>query len=717
MNIGSLIRGLLGDTKPGEAKALDLKEGQVVRGVVLSVSDSGKEAVVQIQGTPVRAELEAPVQAGQAMTLQVAPPNEEGLPVLKPYLSGNSVAAGLTMGEALETLGLTDVKGGKEIVQAMQSGGLPLTKESAAQLKTILDAKPSAVPVQEWLESAVISLKRGLPVTPESVKGIQQAVFGPPLHELLSNLEEQVMQLIGQLEDEAVAAKPQTAQNQTLLNGQAAAGAETASLKEAKQGTASGTGNPAGQAAQDGTTDAATDNAAVGNKANTGEGAGRAEGKAASPNTPNPGLAEPDILLAESGSNTAASRLTDTAGKQQPAHGAAVAGMQPADTETSAGGSVAAPTGGQAGDPVQEGSGQDAARNNAAVRAAGAGGNPAEAASLSAAAADPPPEGPAARAAAAENPRLRDGASPQADAAPGQARPAGEEAARAVPARPEALLAKLQGVLAELRDTLPQLADGTPPQSAAGTAAARSENAAGQNAAAAGQPQQDQAAQGGAWVAKVLKLLGAEHEQLAVRAGAQHAGAADADAQGGAARAAETVKGLLLQAMDSSVLPPALKDTAGQLVQNLTGQQLLLNTDRTAPFAQVTLFLPLKGPDGTETASVHIQSRRGRKGELDASNCRLWFDLDMKAIGRTLVDVQVVDRIVSLKLHNDESWARDLFETTRDQIQTAVEGIGYQLSSLKAEPLPVKNGDSLVKAHGTPSDYIPDSYRGVDYRV
>lgn len=87
MNIGSMIRGLLGDSKPGAAKSLELKEGQVVRGVVLSVSDSGKEAVVQIQGTPVRAELETPLQVGQTMNLQVAPPGEGGLPVLKPVSS------------------------------------------------------------------------------------------------------------------------------------------------------------------------------------------------------------------------------------------------------------------------------------------------------------------------------------------------------------------------------------------------------------------------------------------------------------------------------------------------------------------------------------------------------------------------------------------------------------------------------------------------------
>jgi hypothetical protein len=104
MNIGTLIRGLLGDQKPGAAKSLELKEGQVVRGVVLSVSDSGKEAVVQIQGTPVRAELETPLLPGETMNLQVGPPGEGGLPVLKPVSLGETaLVTPQSMGEALES--------------------------------------------------------------------------------------------------------------------------------------------------------------------------------------------------------------------------------------------------------------------------------------------------------------------------------------------------------------------------------------------------------------------------------------------------------------------------------------------------------------------------------------------------------------------------------------------------------------------------------------
>ncbi|MBW7462294.1 hypothetical protein K0U00_50405, partial [Paenibacillus sepulcri] len=101
-------------------------------------------------------------------------------------------------------------------------------------------------------------------------------------------------------------------------------------------------------------------------------------------------------------------------------------------------------------------------------------------------------------------------------------------------------------------------------------------------------------------------------------------------------------------------VPQALKDTAQQLVQHITGQQLLLTPERTASlFSHVTLFIPMQGQDGSQTASVHIQTRRGRKGELDAENCRLLFDLRMNTLGETVVDVQVVNKIVSLNLWND----------------------------------------------------------------
>ncbi|MFH0071217.1 hypothetical protein ACFRAK_29385, partial [Peribacillus sp. NPDC056705] len=180
----------------------------------------------------------------------------------------------------------------------------------------------------------------------------------------------------------------------------------------------------------------------------------------------------------------------------------------------------------------------------------------------------------------------------------------------------------------------------------------------------------------------------------------------------------DTLKGVLLQVMASQDTPPALKEAAQQLVQHLTGQQLLLNTDRTAPFAQVTMFIPLHGADGEQTASVHIQSRRGQKGALDAANCRLLFDLDMKFLGPTLIDVQVVDRIVSLQFRNDHEIAAELFEGRRQELTAAVESIGYQLLSVRTEPLPVASKASIeLDVQGTAAEFTPQAYKGVDLRI
>ncbi|KAI7248677.1 hypothetical protein KC345_g11832, partial [Hortaea werneckii] len=119
------------------------------------------------------------------LNLQVGKPGEGGLPVLKPVSLGEAaLASPQSMGEAIESLGLANSKAGREIIQAMQSGGLTLTKETAAKLDAVMNAKPPGVPASEWLEAAVISVKRGLPVTAETVKGLQQAVFGPKLHQL-----------------------------------------------------------------------------------------------------------------------------------------------------------------------------------------------------------------------------------------------------------------------------------------------------------------------------------------------------------------------------------------------------------------------------------------------------------------------------------------------------------------------------------------------------
>ncbi|MGG3455658.1 flagellar hook-length control protein FliK, partial [Paenibacillus rhizolycopersici] len=205
-------------------------------------------------------------------------------------------------------------------------------------------------------------------------------------------------------------------------------------------------------------------------------------------------------------------------------------------------------------------------------------------------------------------------------------------------------------------------------------------------------------------------------DETVAAAARNNGGSVGTSATGTAAH--ETLKGLLLQVMASDDLPAPLQEAARQLVQQLTGQQLLLNTDRTAPFAQVTMFLPFVGPDGRQTAAVHIESRRGRKGELDPNNCRLWFDLQMKALGQIMVDVQVADKKVLLKIYSEKEATGAFLESRQAEVSLALEGAGYRLLSLKAEPLIQPTSAEGAEADfSLPMSYAPSVYKGVDYRV
>ncbi|HEY0828482.1 MAG TPA: hypothetical protein VGE40_10335, partial [Bacilli bacterium] len=242
-------------------------------------------------------------------------------------------------------------------------------------------------------------------------------------------------------------------------------------------------------------------------------------------------------------------------------------------------------------------------------------------------------------------------------------------------------------------------------------------------------------------ISRMLKAVGLEHENQVVKSLGNlqlHNGKIDSNLLFAAVQSGEnieiplfqrdttnitnTLKSLLLQLSSANELPPALKENMQQLLQQVTGQQLFAIPDRTSMFSHITLFLPLTNANGEQTASVHVQSRRGKKGELDANNCRLLFDLHMKVLGETIVDVQVVNRIVALQVHNDHPFISEILESNRKEIAAAVEKVGYQFLSMKSNPFPAKeNTDGSLEKHEVSNTaaslYGSKPYKGVDVRI
>ncbi len=685
MNIGSLFRGMMGDSKPGEAKQMELKEGQVVRGVVTSVSEDGQEAVVQIQGVKVRARLEAPLQQGETTLLQVQPPGKDGMTVLKPVTASQTPIPPSTMNDLLDSFQLPDTKDNREMLTQMRAAGIALTADNVKSIQTSMAQKPASVSVGEWVQSAAVAIQRGLPVTGQSVAGLQQAIFGPPLHESLDQMQNLLRTILPQLQSGTTATLNEAADGANMPPVQASTA--TPSGSTAANEPHASTTNPNGQQAVPTGANAASGNATATIVAKLQQVLQQIN-DLLPPSTG--GTSNP--VAGNAGQQATATASTATA-EQTPANGTnAGNAAQPATANFNAPSSSTSPWLGQ----LLKLMGTEYEQQS--VRAA---------LTLTAQHADAAKEQGTANPAGATNAQ-------QAATQAGGERIVANPNQPAIPTPPT--VPNAPTVNQPLPATAASLSDAPDTPTAATNPAQAQASAEGKVAVSA----TNQAANA-VNASSLLAPQTADGRTDALPHPA-HMTTHAAAAEEALSKAQDTLKGLLLQLSVADDAPPMLKDAAQQLVQQLTGQQLLLNTDRTAPFAQVTMFVPFNGPDGQETASVHIQSRRGSKGELDASNCRLWFDLDMKALGHTLLDVQVTDRIVSLKVHNDLEQLGPVIENKRQEVAEAIAGLGYQLLSLHVAPLPVRNtADNLIGTAGNMGELIdqfaPSEYKGVDMKI
>ncbi|WP_424765808.1 hypothetical protein [Paenibacillus sp. sgz302251] len=615
MNISQMMRSFLGEAAASDSRAVELKVGQIVRGVILQVMENN-EALVQINGVQVRAKLELPLQVGQSAMLQVQPQSSGAMITLKQVEPG---AVGLpddTFKEWAKQLSLPEQKWAVEIVKDLRREGVILNREVAGAFQRAAAAMPAGIDAEQWMQASAAAFKRGLPMTGATVAAFHQVMFGSSTHELLDALQQQL-----------------------AVNGSSRAdGAEQKQLNQA--------------AARVLTL-----------------------------------LAEGSELLRSAVSQgvnfPAQAQAADSSGKPSTVAAQAQAGMPArADSMTS----------GNASMPVTEAMDRNEATGQPFSRTAGS---------------QPNWLGHMMKWLGVDHElQLTKAWSTDAQHVQGAS---SQKSPPAVEVNASAATAA-----AEQNRAVASAAS-------AGTAQAANVNTA-QNAAAL------QESQAGAEEQHVKVVELRQHaDRAAVLPATQLAASVDGGSAGDQVQQTqqESLKSALLSLIASDDTLPAVKDTAQQLVQQITGQQLLLTPERNSSLlTHVTMFIPLQSPDGNQTASVHIQTRRGAKGELDASNCRLLFNLSMNTLGDTMVDVSVTDKIVSLNLWNDHPAIASLAEGSRAEIADSLHQAGYQLLSLRTKPLPKAGEPQTDAATATKEQQPPElspfsssRYKGVDYRI
>ncbi|KRE39825.1 hypothetical protein [Paenibacillus sp. Soil522] len=607
MNISQMMRSFLGEASSADSRAIELKVGQIVRGVILQVMENN-EALVQINGVQVRAKLEIPLQVGQSAMLQVQPQSGGALVMLKQVEPG---AVGLpedTFKEWAKQLALPEQKWAALLVKDLRKEGVILNCEVAQVFQQTASAMPEGGDAKQWMQAAAATFKRGLPMTGATVGAMQQVMFGRSAHELLETLQQQLSSIAADT-DGVTAAKPLPHAAARVL----------ALLTEGMELLRGATSSSASEALR-------------------ASGAGSKEAAAAKPQN---------------------AQLTRT----------------------------------------------DLPQGSAAVLAAGEEGSGQQAMPQAARAAASPPNwlGQMMKWMGVDH-ELQLAKAVTMDTQSSQQAPA--------------LQSQTASAVAAVK---PSAASPNHPSPQIVPAVEVSSKEAAQTVITA------QGSTGDAEDQQSMKIQELKHSAERAAAAVISAVAEGMPAAGSSSPAQqESLKSALISLVSAENTPPAIKETAQQLVQQITGQQLLLTPERNSSvLTHVTMFIPLNNTEGKQTASVHIQTRRGRKGELDSSNCRLLFNLSMNTLGDTMVDVNVMDKIVSLNLWNDHPAISMLAESSRSEIAGSLQQAGYQLLSLRTKPLP-KAGEQRLEETGAAaknqqlpemSAFSSNRYKGVDYRI
>lgn len=620
------------------------------------------EALIQINGVQVRAKLEMPLSQGQSALLQVQPESNGSLIVLKAVEQSASGLLDDTFRDFAKMLGLPDQRWTLDLIKDLRKEGFPFNRATARAFQDAAAAMPQGADQEQWMTAAAATFKRGLPMTAATISSMGQTMFGKPVHELLDSLQRQLGEFLAGGQENNGGAD-------ALATRQA--GARVLSLLE--QGNALLRGAFSSQDAL---------------------AAGTTIGGNGSPITP----AKEGILSGGNFAAGSAANMTDDAASaadssrrsvQMAVNGTAVSTADDASSAVSSSGRGVQTVGNGSSwlGGMMKWLGVDHEHQLAKA-----------ATSIVTGSAH-------GEAMASEHAVKSDngGTVKQTNVA-GQAQSVQTglmNSENEVEAQP----------MNRLENTAPRLRTDA---GIAGGSMPRSDETLPPSAADAritAQPQNGSVA-----LNRDLNITGDGFPADGFLNSTPNVNSP-----------AETLKSALMALIEASDTPPALKETAQQLVQQITGQQLLLTPERNSSvFTHVTMFIPFQDAKGGTTASVHIQTRRGKRGELDAENCRLLFNLTMSSLGDTLVDVNITDKIVSLNIWNDHPAIAELMESSKTDIIDRLQETGYQLLSLRTTPLPKPNEESLagepsvkgkILAPPDLSQFASTRYKGVDYRA
>lgn len=173
----------------------------------------------------------------------------------------------------------------------------------------------------------------------------------------------------------------------------------------------------------------------------------------------------------------------------------------------------------------------------------------------------------------------------------------------------------------------------------------------------------------------------------------------------------QQLKPMLLQLLKKDI-PSSIKEAANQLVDKITGMQLL--SQEIGPVTQMIMQLPFSFGGHTTEATLQFTGRKTKSGKIDSDFCRILFYVDLQHLKETAIDMQIQNRIMNITIKNDQPFVAELVEGFTKELKDKMHGANYTLLSLAAKPFADKQQDRKDSS----STYLGHlAYKGVDIKI
>lgn len=158
------------------------------------------------------------------------------------------------------------------------------------------------------------------------------------------------------------------------------------------------------------------------------------------------------------------------------------------------------------------------------------------------------------------------------------------------------------------------------------------------------------------------------------------------------------VKSLLLEILQENHLPDTVKNIVSNSLDILTGHQLHVGNQNQS-FLQLVYDLPLKLQDTFVNSKLVWEGKKNKTGQLDPDHCKILFQLRLKNLGETILQMDIHHRFVSIKIYQESQMnLSTLIKEFSPLLKERLSQHAYQVASIVQIQSPPSNG--MENLHG-----------------